>query len=243
MTTELPLVGDYSTDSVADSGLRVGVAVFPGTLGDRDITRALTRHGIEAVQLWHRDTDLQDVDAVILPGGSSYGDYLRPGALAANAPLIKAIKAGVEKGLAVLGTGNGFQILTEAGLLPGAFKMNDSARYHNSAETLTVANNSTAFTKDFSKDERIVLPLSVGYGNYWVDEATAAELAENNQIVLRYAENPHGSTQAIAGVANREGNVVGLLPQAEYAIEAGFGPSTDGARVFTSLLSSLAGGK
>lgn len=242
MSSELPLVGDYSPNSVAASGRRVGVAIFPGTLGDRDVIRALRSAGIEPVELWHADTDLQDVDAVILPGGCSYGDYLRPGALAANAPLVKAIKAAAADGLPVLGTGNGFQILTEAGILPGAFKKNDTNRYNVSAQQLKVSNNTTAFTADYAADEQILLPLKVEYGNYYIDEASAAELAENNQIVLRYADNPHGSTWCIAGVANRAGNVVGLLPQAEYAIEEGFGPSTDGARVFTSLLSSLAGG-
>lgn len=242
MTSELPLVGDYSPNSVEATGRRVGVAIFPGTLGDRDIIRALRAVGVEAVELWHADTDLQGVEAVILPGGCSYGDYLRPGALAANAPLVQTIKAAAEEGLPVLGTGNGFQILAEAGILPGAFKKNDSNHYNASAQKLTVVNNSTAFTADFAADEQILLPLKVEYGNYYIDEASAAELTENNQIVLRYADNPHGSTWCIAGVSNRAGNVVGLLPQAEYAIEEGFGPSTDGIRVFTSLLSSLAGG-
>ena len=243
MSTELPLVGDYSAPTAELSGARIGVAVFPGTLGDRDVTRALTLAGATPVSLWYEDTDLSNVDAVILPGGASYGDYMRPGALAAQAPLVKAIVAAAEAGTPILGTGNGFHVLTEAGILPGVLGLNESARYHVTAQPVKVESTKTAFTGDYTEGEELVLPLKSKYGNYFVDAATASELESSGRVVLRYVSNPNGSVNDIAGVANAAGNVVGLLPQVEYAVENGFGPSVDGAKVFTSILRTLAGGK
>ena len=217
--------------------MRIGVITFPGSLDDRDAARAVRLAGAEPVTLWHADRDLRGVDAVILPGGFSYGDYLRCGAIARFAPVMSELVPAARSGLPVLGICNGFQILCEAHLLPGALTRNAGLRFVTRDLRLRVENTSTAWTRGYSGGEQIVVPLKSGEGAYAADPGTLARLEGSGQIVIRYADpNPNGSAGAIAGVCNAEGNVVGLMPHPEHAVDPLTGPSADGLGFFTSVV-------
>ena len=221
--------------------MRIGVVTFPGSLDDRDAARAVRAAGAEAVPLWHADRTLNGVDAVILPGGFSYGDYLRCGAIARFAPVMDELVPAAHGGLPVLGICNGFQILCESHLLPGALIRNDHRRFICVDQKLTVENASTAWTSDLEVGSHIRIPLKNGEGGYVADVATLERLEGEGRVVFRYAgKNPNGSYRDIAGITNERGNVVGLMPHPEHAIEEGFGPSTDGLAFFTSVLSRVA---
>ena len=221
---------------------RVGVVTFPGTLDDRDAARAVRIAGGEPVALWHGDDDLKGVDAVILPGGFSYGDYLRCGAISRFAPVMTPIVEAAGRGLPVLGICNGFQILVESHLLPGALLRNESRHFICRDQRLRVENAATAWTGDFAVGQEIVIPLKNGEGNYFADDATLDMLEGEGRVVFRYLEvNPNGSQRDIAGICNERGNVVGLMPHPEHAVEPLFGPTTDGLPFFTSILRTLVG--
>jgi phosphoribosylformylglycinamidine synthase len=221
--------------------VRVGVVTFPGSLDDRDAARAVRAAGAEAVPLWHADRSLRDVDAVILPGGFSYGDYLRCGAIARFAPVMEELVPAARGGLPVLGICNGFQILCESHLLPGALIRNDHRKFICTEQVLRVENASTAWTSDLEVGSRITIPLKNGEGGFVADQPTLERLEGEGQVVFRYAgRNPNGSYRGIAGITNERGNVVGLMPHPEHAVEEGFGPSTDGLAFFTSVLSRVA---
>jgi phosphoribosylformylglycinamidine synthase len=222
--------------------MRIGVVTFPGTLDDRDAARAVKYAGAEAVSLWHGDADLKGVDAVILPGGFSYGDYLRCGAISRFAPVMTEIIAQVNKGMPLLGICNGFQVLCEAHLLPGALTRNHELHFLCRDQTLKIENTTSAWTTNFTKGQEIVIPLKNGEGSFQCDDETLKSLEENNQIIARYVgENPNGSRNLIAGITNERGNVVGLMPHPEHAIDSLTGPSTDGLPFFTSVLTALVG--
>jgi len=222
--------------------VRIGVITFPGSLDDRDAVRAVRLAGAEPVALWHADPGLQGVDAVILPGGFSYGDYLRCGAIARFAPVMSELVAAARSGLPVLGICNGFQILCEAHLLPGALTRNSGLRFVTRDLRLRVENDQTAWTRAYRRGEQIVVPLKSGEGAYVADPGTLADLEAGGQVVIRYADgNPNGSASGIAGVCNAEGNVVGLMPHPEHAVSELTGPSTDGLRFFTSAITAVAG--
>jgi phosphoribosylformylglycinamidine synthase len=222
--------------------MRIGVVTFPGTLDDRDAARAVKYAGAEAVSLWHGDVDLKGVDAVILPGGFSYGDYLRCGAISRFAPVMTEIIAQTNKGMPVLGICNGFQVLCEAHLLPGALTRNHELHFLCRDQTLKIENTTSAWTSNFTKGQEIVIPLKNGEGSFQCDDETLKSLEGNNQIIARYVgENPNGSRNLIAGIANERGNVVGLMPHPEHAIDSLTGPSTDGLPFFTSVLTALVG--
>jgi phosphoribosylformylglycinamidine synthase len=221
--------------------VKVGVVTFPGSLDDRDAARAVREGGGESVALWHGDADLQGVDAVILPGGFSYGDYLRCGAIARFAPVMERVLEAAAGGMPVLGICNGFQILTESHLLPGALVRNDHQKFNCIDQRLVVESTSTPWTSAFEVGQEIVIPLKNGEGGYVADEKTLDRLEGEGRVVFRYAvepggRNPNGSYRDIAGISNERGNVVGLMPHPEHAIEAGFGPSLDGRGFFTSIL-------
>jgi phosphoribosylformylglycinamidine synthase subunit PurQ / glutaminase len=220
---------------------RVGVITFPGSLDDRDACRAVSRAGGRAVPLWHGDRDLKGVDAVILPGGFSYGDYLRCGAIARFAPVMAELVPAARSGLPVLGICNGFQILCEAHLLPGALTRNEDLRFVNRDVQLRIENNRTPWTGGFTAGQEITVVLKSGEGAYVADPATLAQLAAGGQILARYASgNPNGSVAGIAGVASQEGNVVGLMPHPEHAIDPLTGPGADGLGFFASVLRAVA---
>ena len=222
--------------------MRIGVVTFPGTLDDRDAARAVKYAGAEAVSLWHGDADLKGVDAVILPGGFSYGDYLRCGAISRFAPVMTEIIAQANKGMPVLGICNGFQVLCEAHLLPGALTRNHELHFLCRDQTLKIENTTSAWTSNFTKGQEIVIPLKNGEGSFQCDDETLKSLEDNNRIVARYVgENPNGSRNLIAGITNERGNVVGLMPHPEHAIDSLTGPSTDGLPFFTSVLTALVG--
>jgi phosphoribosylformylglycinamidine synthase len=222
--------------------MRIGVVTFPGTLDDRDAARAVKYAGAEAVSLWHGDADLKGVDAVILPGGFSYGDYLRCGAISRFAPVMTEIIAQANKGMPVLGICNGFQVLCEAHLLPGALTRNHELHFLCRDQTLKIENTTSAWTSNFTKGQEIVIPLKNGEGSFQCDDETLKSLEGNNQIIARYVgENPNGSRNLIAGIINERGNVVGLMPHPEHAIDSLTGPSTDGLPFFTSVLTALVG--
>ncbi len=227
---------------------RIGVVTFPGTLDDRDAARAVRLAGAEPVALWHADADLHGVDAVVLPGGFSYGDYLRAGAISRFAPVMTEIVDAAHGGLPVLGICNGFQVLTEAHLLPGSMIKNDHLHFVCREQVLSVENADTAWTRAYAPGERITIPLKNQDGQYVADERTLDELEGEGRVVFRYqGGNPNGSRRDIAGISNAAGNVVGLMPHPEHAVEAGFGPDgpdgprrgTDGLRFFTSVLQAL----
>ena len=227
---------------------RIGVVTFPGSLDDRDAQRAVRIAGAEAVPLWHADHDLQGVDAIVLPGGFSYGDYLRCGAIAAESAIMREVVDAAERGLPVLGICNGFQILVESRLLPGGLIRNDHGAFICRDQVLRVENASTAWTNDFAVGEEFVVPLKNGEGGYIATEETLKELEGEGRVVFRYVDvNPNGSLNDIAGITNARGNVVGLMPHPEHAVEPGFGPDTpaamrsgvDGLRLFTSALQHL----
>jgi phosphoribosylformylglycinamidine synthase len=222
--------------------MRIGVVTFPGTLDDRDAARAVKYAGAEAVSLWHGDADLKGVDAVILPGGFSYGDYLRCGAISRFAPVMTEIIAQANKGMPLLGICNGFQVLCEAHLLPGALTRNHELHFLCRDQTLKIENTTSAWTSNFTVGQEIVIPLKNGEGSFQCDDETLKSLEGNNQIIARYVgENPNGSRNLIAGITNERGNVVGLMPHPEHAIDSLTGPSTDGLPFFTSVLTALVG--
>ena len=222
--------------------MRIGVVTFPGTLDDRDAARAVKYAGAEAVSLWHGDADLKGVDAVILPGGFSYGDYLRCGAISRFAPVMTEIIAQANKGMPLLGICNGFQVLCEAHLLPGALTRNHELHFLCRDQTLKIENTTSAWTTNFTKGQEIVIPLKNGEGSFQCDDETLKSLEDNNRIIARYVgENPNGSRNLIAGITNERGNVVGLMPHPEHAIDSLTGPSTDGLPFFTSVLTALVG--
>ena len=219
---------------------RVGVVTFPGSLDDRDAARAVRLAGGEPVSLWHADADLRDVDAVVLPGGFSYGDYLRCGAIARFAPVMGSIIDQARSGMPVLGICNGFQILCEAHLLPGALTRNDHLHFICRDQRLRIENAQTAWTTSFTEGEEIVIPLKNGEGGYVADEATLDMLEAEGRVVARYLEvNPNGSRRDIAGITDPTGRIVGLMPHPEHAVEDLTGPSTDGLGFFTSTLTAL----
>ncbi|WP_129667009.1 phosphoribosylformylglycinamidine synthase subunit PurQ [Phytoactinopolyspora endophytica] len=220
--------------------MTIGVVTFPGSLDDGDAGRAVRIADGDAVSLWHGDADLRGVDAVVLPGGFSYGDYLRCGAIARFAPIMEPLIDAAHGGMPVLGICNGFQVLCEAHLLPGALVRNDHRKFVCRDQRLRIENASTAWTSAYEKDQEIVIPLKNGEGGYVADEATLDRLETEGRVVARYLEiNPNGSYRDIAGVTNERGNVVGLMPHPEHAVEELTGPGTDGLGFFTSVLESL----
>ena len=219
---------------------RIGVVTFPGTLDDRDAARAVRIAGGVPVELWHGDDDLKGVDAVILPGGFSYGDYLRCGAISRFAPVMNSIVDGAKGGLPVLGICNGFQILVESHLLPGALMRNESRHFICRDQKLRIENADSMWTRDYFKNQEIVVPLKNGEGNYFADPASLDMLEGEGRVVARYLDvNPNGSARDIAGIRNERGNVVGLMPHPEHAVESLTGPTTEGLPFFTSVLTSL----
>jgi len=217
--------------------VKVGVVSFPGSLDDRDAARAVRIAGGDAVALWHGDEDLRGVDAVVLPGGFSYGDYLRCGAIARFAPVMTSVIERAGQGMPVLGICNGFQILCESHLLPGALIRNDHRKFVCRDQELVVESSATAWTSAYDAGQNLVVPLKNGEGGFVASEDTLDRLEGEGRVVVRYVgDNPNGSYRAIAGITNERGNVVGLMPHPEHAVEALTGPTTDGLGFFTSLL-------
>jgi len=220
---------------------RVGVVTFPGSLDDGDARRAVRLAGGEAVALWHGDADLRGVDAVVLPGGFSYGDYLRCGAIARFAPVMQPLVDAARDGLPVLGICNGFQVLCESHLLPGALVRNEHLHFRNRDQWLRVDNTRTAWTSEYAEGAEILVPVKNGEGRFVADKHTLDALEADSRVVVRYVRNgnPNGSVRDIAGITNEAGNVVGLMPHPEHAVETLTGPSTDGLGFFTSVLAGL----
>lgn len=222
--------------------MKVGVVTFPGSLDDRDAARAIRATGSEAVALWHGDAELHNVDAIILPGGFSYGDYLRCGAISRFAPVMTSIIERAKDGMPVLGICNGFQILCESHLLPGVLTRNHALHFLCRDQRLRIENTMSAWTSDFTLGQEIVIPLKNGEGSFQCDDATLAQLEGDGRVVVRYVgENPNGSRNQIAGISNARGNVVGLMPHPEHAINPLTGPSADGLPFFTSILHAMVG--
>jgi phosphoribosylformylglycinamidine synthase I len=220
--------------------VRIGVITFPGSLDDVDAARAVRLAGGEPVTLWHADDDLAGVDAVVLPGGFSYGDYLRAGAIAARAPLMRSVVDRAHAGLPVLGICNGFQVLCEAGLLPGALTRNSHLHFRNRDQGLLVERADTAWTSSYTQGQTIVVPVKNGEGRYVAADADLDRLEGEGRVVVRYVGgNPNGSSRDIAGVTSEDGRVVGLMPHPEHAVEDLTGPSTDGLGFFTSVLAAM----
>ncbi|BDQ00936.1 phosphoribosylformylglycinamidine synthase subunit PurQ [Aquiluna sp. KACHI24] len=228
--------------------MKIGVITYPGTLDDRDAQRAIRLAGGTPVPLWHADQDLKKVDAVVLPGGFSYGDYLRCGAIAAKAPATQEVVRLAKQGLPVLGICNGFQVLVESHLLPGGLIRNEHQHFICRDQKLRVENTNTAWTNLFEQDQEITIPLKNGEGGYIASPDTLKMLEAENRVVFRYLDvNPNGSMNDIAGLTNERGNVVGLMPHPEHAVEPGFGPDTDiamrsgidGLKFFQSVLKAL----
>jgi phosphoribosylformylglycinamidine synthase subunit PurQ / glutaminase len=228
--------------------VRIGVVTFAGSLDDGDARRAVEIAGrgwptpgvVDAIALWHNDPDLRRVDAVILPGGFSYGDYLRCGAIARFAPVMRSVLAAAGEGMPVLGICNGFQILCEAHLLPGALVRNQHLHFRNRDQALRIESTNTAWTSGFTEGSQVIIPVKNGEGRYVADPATLDELESSGLVVARYVGgNPNGSQHDIAAIRNEAGNVVGIMPHPEHAVEALTGPSTDGLGFFTSVLAHL----
>ena len=225
--------------------MRIGVVTFPGSLDDRDAQRAVRLAGAEPVALWHGTHDLQGVDAIVLPGGFSYGDYLRCGAIAARSPIMAEVIDAANSGMPVLGICNGFQILVEAHLLPGGLIRNDHGDFIRRDQRLRVESTASTWTSGFTEGQEITIPLKNGEGGFIADEATLDRLEGEGLVAFRYLDvNPNGSLRDIAGLRNERGNVVGLMPHPEHAVEPGFGPDTpaamrsgvDGLTFFTSVI-------
>jgi phosphoribosylformylglycinamidine synthase I len=219
---------------------RIGVITFPGSLDDTDAKRAVELAGGDAVSIWHADDSLHSVDAVVLPGGFSYGDYLRCGAISRFAPVMEKLIDAAKSGLPILGICNGFQILCESHLLPGALTRNDHLSFICRDQKLRIENNTSAWTSDFAVGEEIVVPLKNGEGCFVADDKTLDLLESEGRIIARYLDvNPNGSRRDIAGICNEQGNIVGIMPHPEHAVEKLTGPTTDGLGFFTSVLKSL----
>ncbi|MCX2712271.1 phosphoribosylformylglycinamidine synthase subunit PurQ [Mycolicibacterium sp. J2] len=225
--------------SASSGGAKVGVITFPGTLDDVDAARAVRLAGGEAVALWHADADLKGVDAVVVPGGFSYGDYLRAGAIASFAPVMRSVVDAARGGMPVLGICNGFQVLCESGLLPGALTRNAGLHFICRDVWLQVASNTTAWTTRYEQDADLLVPLKSGEGRYVASEAVLDELEGEGRVVFRYRENLNGSMRGIAGVSSADGRVVGLMPHPEHATEPLTGPSDDGLGLFYSALDAV----
>ena len=220
-------------------GARVGVITFPGTLDDVDAARAVRLAGAEAVSLWHADADLKGVEAVVVPGGFSYGDYLRCGAIAKFAPVMGEVVAAAGRGMPVLGICNGFQVLCEAGLLPGALTRNAGLHFVCRDVWLRVDSVSTAWTSRYESGAELLVPLKSGEGRYVASESVLDELEGEGRVAFRYLENLNGSMRDIAGISSANGRVVGLMPHPEHATEALTGPSDDGLGMFYSALDAV----
>lgn len=218
---------------------KIGVITFPGTLDDVDAARAARLASAEAVELWHADADLKGVDAVVVPGGFSYGDYLRSGAISALAPVMQSVIGAAHAGMPVLGICNGFQILTEAGLLPGALTRNEGLHFVCRDLVLTVENTDTAWTNTLEEGQGILIPSKHGEGRFQAAPDTIRELEEEGRVVFRYRGNPNGSVNDIAGVCSADGRVVGLMPHPEHAVEKLTGPSLDGLELFLSAVAHV----
>jgi phosphoribosylformylglycinamidine synthase subunit PurQ / glutaminase len=217
--------------------VKVGVVTFPGSLDDTDALRAVRQAGHQAVALWHGDADLSGVDAVVLPGGFSYGDYLRCGAIARFAPAMTEVVAAAGRGMPVLGICNGFQILCESQLLPGALIRNDHRTFNCRDQPLRIENNRTAWTSAYDAAAEVTIVIKNGEGGYVADSATLDRLEGEGRVVARYLDgNPNGSLRDIAGISNERGNVVGLMPHPEHAVDDLCGPGTDGLGFFVSLV-------
>ncbi|HEY1531995.1 MAG TPA: phosphoribosylformylglycinamidine synthase subunit PurQ [Galbitalea sp.] len=230
--------------------MRIGVVTFPGSLDDRDAQRAVRTAGAIPIALWHGAHDLEGVDAIILPGGFSYGDYLRAGAIASHSPIMAEVIDAANKGMPVLGICNGFQTLAEARLVPGAHTRNAHQQFIRRDQKMRVENATTAWTNAFEANDEIVIPMKNADGRFVADDETLKRIEGQGQVVFRYIEvNPNGSLNDIAGVSNERGNVVGLMPHPEHATEPGFGPDTDaamssgtdGLKFFASAISTLVG--
>ena len=220
--------------------MRIGVVTFPGSLDDVDAARAVRLAGGEAVRLWHGDADLHGVDAVVLPGGFSYGDYLRCGAIARFAPVMGEVVRAAQGGLPVLGICNGFQVLCEAHLLPGALIRNDHRKFVCRDQRLRIENAATSWTNGYTEGQEVTIVLKNGEGGFVADTETLDRLEGEGRVVARYLDgNPNGSLRDIAGITNEAGNVVGLMPHPEHAVEDLCGPGTDGLGFFTSVLAAL----
>jgi phosphoribosylformylglycinamidine synthase subunit PurQ / glutaminase len=220
--------------------VRIGVITFPGSLDDVDAARAVRLAGAEPVALWHAEHDLKDVDAVVLPGGFSYGDYLRAGAIAARAPMMRDVVDRARRGMPVLGICNGFQVLCEAGLLPGALTRNSHLHFRNRDQRLRIERADTAWTSSYAQGETLVVPVKNGEGRYVASPAALERLEGEGRVAVRYVGgNPNGSLRDIAGVTSEDGRVVGLMPHPEHAVEDLTGPSTDGLGFFTSVLKAV----
>jgi phosphoribosylformylglycinamidine synthase len=228
--------------------MKVGVVTFPGSLDDRDALRAIKLAGGTPVALWHGDHDLQGVDALVLPGGFSYGDYLRCGAIAAHSPIMSEVIDAAQRGMPVLGICNGFQMLVESGLLPGGLIRNDHGDFICRDQKLRVDNISTPWTSGYREGEEITIPLKNGEGGFIADDETLKRIEGENLVTFRYSGvNPNGSLHDIAGLRNEAGNVVGLMPHPEHAVEPGFGPDTsiamksgtEGLTMFESVVGTV----
>ena len=220
--------------------MRIGVVTFPGSLDDADALRAIRVAGGTPVPLFHASDDLKEVEAVILPGGFSYGDYLRCGAISRFAPIMNSVVTAANHGFPVLGICNGFQVLAESHLLPGALTRNQNLHFLCTDQKLRVENNKTMWTSDYAEGQEIIIPLKNGEGSFQCDDETLARLEGEGQVVVRYVgENPNGSRNLIAGITNAKGNVVGLMPHPEHAIESLTGPGEEGLPFFTSILKQL----
>lgn len=220
--------------------MKSAVIVFPGSNCDRDMAVAIEQaSGVKPIMLWHRETEIPaGVDLIAVPGGFSYGDYLRSGAMASRSPVMAAVKAAADKGVMVLGVCNGFQVLTESGLLPGALMRNAGIHFVCRDVALTVENSQSAFTSRYAAGERITIPVAHHDGNYFADTATLDRLEGEGRIAFRYAEAVNGSARNIAGILNESGNVLGMMPHPERASEAAHG-NVDGARLFSGLVEGL----
>ncbi|MGV3041559.1 phosphoribosylformylglycinamidine synthase subunit PurQ [Staphylococcus rostri] len=217
--------------------MKFAVLRFPGSNCDRDMFNAAIKAGVEAEYVDYRDTSLAGFDGVLIPGGFSFGDYLRSGAVAAVAPIITEVKRLAEEGKPVLGVCNGFQILTEIGLLPGALLHNDSHLFVSRNESLTIVNNETPFTRLYAEGETVVYPVAHGEGHYYCTDDIYDKLVANNQIILKYQDNPNGSHDDIAGIVNERGNVCGMMPHPERALDQILGTDS-GVKLFESMVKS-----
>lgn len=217
--------------------MNCAVIVFPGTTGEMEVYYALKDIGINVQFVKHDEKSLEEYDCIILPGGTSYGDYLRPGAIASLTPVMEAVAKAIEDGKLIIGIGNGFQVLLEANLLPGAVIQNKGLKFICDQVELLVNNNETVFTKGFTDGETVTLPIAHQFGNYYCDDETLKELKENNQIIFTYKNDVNGSVERIAGITNKRGNVVGMMPHPERAMDT-FQQTRDGLPIFQLLLTN-----